>query len=49
MQVKRWVGNVAYIGEKRLAYEIFVGKPEGNRPLGRRRVTGIVLEWVLEK
>jgi hypothetical protein len=31
----RWAGNVARIGEKRGAYRILVGKPEGRRPLGR--------------
>jgi hypothetical protein len=31
-------------GEKRNAYRILVGKPEGNRPLGRpRRSWGIIL------
>jgi hypothetical protein len=25
------------MGEKRIAYRIFVGKPEGKRPLGRPR------------
>jgi hypothetical protein len=29
--------HVARIGEKRNAYRILVGKPEGNRPLGRPR------------
>jgi hypothetical protein len=33
----RWAGHVARIGEKRNAYRILVGKPEGNRPLGRPR------------
>jgi hypothetical protein len=33
----RWAGHVARIGEKRNAYRIFVGKPEGKRPLGRPR------------
>jgi hypothetical protein len=33
----RWAGNVARIGEKRNAYRILVGKPEGKRSLGRRR------------
>jgi hypothetical protein len=33
----RWVGHVARIGEKRNAYKLFVGKPEGKRPLGRPR------------
>jgi hypothetical protein len=31
----RWAGYVARIGEKRNAYRILVGKPEGKRPLGR--------------
>jgi hypothetical protein len=31
----RWAGNVARIGERRNAYRILVGKPEGRRPLGR--------------
>jgi hypothetical protein len=29
----RWVGHVARIGEKRNAYRILVGEPEGKRPL----------------
>jgi hypothetical protein len=33
----RWTGHVAQIGKKRSAYRILVGKPEGNRPLGRQR------------
>jgi hypothetical protein len=33
----RWVGHVAYMGEVRGAYNIFVGKSEGRRPLGRPR------------
>jgi hypothetical protein len=33
----RWVGHVARIGEKRKAYRLLVGKPEGKRPLGRPR------------
>jgi hypothetical protein len=31
----RWAGHVARIGEKRNAYRLLVGKPEGRRPLGR--------------
>jgi hypothetical protein len=31
----RWAGHVARIGEKRNAYRLLVGKPEGKRPLGR--------------
>jgi hypothetical protein len=33
----RWEGNVARMGEKRNAYRLLVGKPEGKRPLGRPR------------
>jgi hypothetical protein len=31
----RWAGHVTQTGEKRNAYGILVGKPEGKRPLGR--------------
>jgi hypothetical protein len=31
----RWAGHAARMGEKRNAYRLLVGKPEGNRPLGR--------------
>jgi hypothetical protein len=37
----RWAGHVARMGEKRNAYRLLVGKPEGKRPLGRSR-----LRWV---
>jgi hypothetical protein len=37
----RWAVQVAQIGEKRNAYRLLVGKPEGKRPLGRPR-----LRWV---
>jgi hypothetical protein len=30
---KRRAGHVARMGEKRNAYRLFVGKPEGRRPL----------------
>ena len=33
----RWAGHVARMGEERGAYRVLVGKPEGKRPLGRRR------------
>jgi hypothetical protein len=33
----RWAGHVARMGEKRDAYRILVGRPEGRRPLGRPR------------
>jgi hypothetical protein len=33
----RWEGHVAHMGEKRNAYRLLVGMPEGKRPLGRPR------------
>jgi hypothetical protein len=33
----RWAGHVACMQEKRTSYKTLVGKPEGNRPLGRPR------------
>jgi hypothetical protein len=37
-RMMRWVGHVAQMGEKRNAYRILVGKPEGKRPPGRPRL-----------
>jgi hypothetical protein len=40
----KWTGHVAQMGEKRNAYRILVGKPQGKRPLRRpkrRRVDNI--------
>ena len=33
----RRAGHVAHMGEERGVYRVLVGKPEGKRPLGRRR------------
>jgi hypothetical protein len=33
----RWAGHVARMREKRNAYTLLVGKPEGRRPLGKPR------------
>jgi hypothetical protein len=33
----RWAGHIARTGDKRNAYSLLVGKPEGKRPLGRPR------------
>jgi hypothetical protein len=33
----KWTGHVARMEEKRNAYRLLVGKPEGRRPLGRPR------------
>jgi hypothetical protein len=31
----RWVGHVARVGDRRGAYRVLVGRPDGKRPLGR--------------
>jgi hypothetical protein len=33
----RWAGHIARMGEKRNAYRLLVGKPEGKRPIGSPR------------
>jgi len=33
----RWAGHVARIGEERWVNRVFLGKPEGKRPMGRPR------------
>jgi hypothetical protein len=33
----RWAGHVARMGERKGAYRILIGRPEGKRPLGRPR------------
>jgi hypothetical protein len=33
----RWEGHEARMREKRNVYRLLVGRPEGNRPLGRTR------------
>jgi hypothetical protein len=33
----RWARHVTRMGERRNAYKILVGKPQGKSPLGRRR------------
>jgi hypothetical protein len=35
LRIIRWVRHVERMGEERKMYEVFVGKPEGKRPLGR--------------
>jgi hypothetical protein len=44
----KWAGNVSRMGEKRNAYTLLVGKPEGRRPLGRprRRLDNIRMDLV---
>jgi hypothetical protein len=45
----RWAGHAARMGAKRTAYRILVGKPEGNRPLGRLDVDGWIIQDVRMK
>jgi hypothetical protein len=42
----RWAGHVARMREKRNAYRILVGKPEGKRPLGRPRRRWDGADWM---
>jgi hypothetical protein len=39
----RWARHVARMGEKRNAYRLFLGKPEGKRPLRDQEVG----KWIL--
>jgi len=34
----RWEGHVTHMGDRRGAYRVFMGRPEGKRPLGRPRL-----------
>ena len=36
----RWVGHVARVEERKSVFRVVVGKPEGNRSLGRPRRRG---------
>jgi hypothetical protein len=43
-------GQCSTNGEKRNAYRLLVGQPEGIRPLGRPRCSGwIILRGILER
>jgi hypothetical protein len=47
---RRWAGHVARMGETKNAYRIWVGKPEGKRPLGRPRRRWMVnIKLILER
>jgi hypothetical protein len=44
----RWAGHVARMRQKRNAYRLWVGKPEGKRP--DQDVGGwTILKWILER
>jgi hypothetical protein len=45
-----WAEHVAGMRERRGAYRILVGRPEGRRPRGRPRRNGrIILKWIFMK
>jgi hypothetical protein len=44
LKMMRKVGYVTRVGEKRNAYRILVGNPEGKRQLGRSR-----RRWIIER
>jgi hypothetical protein len=46
----KWVGHVARMGEEKKVWKVFVGKPEGKRPLGRPVhgwEDGIKIDWLV--
>jgi len=46
----RWAGHVARMGERRNAYRVLVGKPEGRDYLGDADIGGkIILKWTFGK
>jgi hypothetical protein len=46
----RWTGHVARIVERRDAYRVLVGKPEGRRPFEDEGADGnVMLKWVFKK
>jgi hypothetical protein len=46
----RWTGHVARMREKRNAYRLLVGKPEGRRLLEKPRQRWVdILRWILER
>jgi hypothetical protein len=40
MKRMRWTEHVARMGERRDVYRVLVEKPEGQEPLGRRKLRG---------
>jgi len=42
----RWAGRVARMGVERWVYRVLVGKPEGQRPLGRPRRRWVDNIWM---
>jgi hypothetical protein len=46
----RLAGHVQCMGDRRSVYGVFVGRHDGNRPLGRKCIDGrIILRWIFRK
>jgi len=46
----KWVGHLARVGERRSAYRVLVGKPEGKNHLEGPGIDGrIILKWISMK
>jgi hypothetical protein len=46
----RWAAHVARTGDRRGVYRVWVGRPEGKRPLDDLRIDGrIILKWSFKK
>jgi hypothetical protein len=43
------VGHVAYVREKRNAYGVLMGTPEGMKPFKGTGIFGKALEWIFKK
>jgi hypothetical protein len=41
-----WEGHLGSLGENKNAYNVLVGKPEGNKSLGRPGLREIILKWI---
>jgi hypothetical protein len=39
----RWAGRIARVENRRGAYKVLVGRPEGKRPLGNLSVDGRII------
>jgi hypothetical protein len=49
-RIMGWAGNVARMGNRRGAYRVLLGRPEGKIPLGIHRLDGrIILKWIFKK
>jgi hypothetical protein len=48
-RMMRWAGHVARMEEKRNAYKVLVGMPEGKRPLGRPRGRWVNIKMYLRE